>query len=153
MRPGPLTFTPVDTPNGERFRIEGQASVGKMLVTEPPEVPPTPGVSKSASPAGHVRFFTNDFASRTVLRWASFSATRRTCAVPEPQMDGRGGCPPNHSLCCYEPDVSETAKKLYDEALKLDDEELSVFALRMLDSVGEAPEVIEKARLEEVRAR
>jgi hypothetical protein len=49
---GPLTFTPVDTPDGKRFRIQGQASVGKMLVTEPPEVPPTPRVSKSASPAG-----------------------------------------------------------------------------------------------------
>ena len=41
--------------------------------------------------------------------------------------------------------MSETAKKLYDEALKLDDEERSVLALRLLDSVGEAPEVIEKA--------
>lgn len=55
--------------------------------------------------------------------------------------------------CCYDLDVSETAKKLYDQALKLDDEERSVLALRLLDSVGEAPEVIEKAWLEEVRRR
>jgi len=49
--------------------------------------------------------------------------------------------------------VSATAKKLYDEALKLDDEQRSLLALRLLDSVGEAPEVIEKAWLEEVRER
>ncbi len=49
--------------------------------------------------------------------------------------------------------MSETAKKLYDEALKLDDEERSVLALRLLDSVGEAPDVVEKAWLDEVRAR
>jgi putative addiction module component (TIGR02574 family) len=55
--------------------------------------------------------------------------------------------------CCYDLAVSEMAKKLYDEALKLGDEERSVLALLLLDSVGEAPDVIEKAWLEEVRAR
>jgi putative addiction module component (TIGR02574 family) len=55
--------------------------------------------------------------------------------------------------CCYNSPVSETAKKLYDEALKLDDEERSVLALRLLDSVGENPAIIEKAWLEEVRVR
>ncbi len=49
--------------------------------------------------------------------------------------------------------MSETAKNLYDEALKLDDEERSVLALCLLDRVGEAPEVIENAWLEEVWAR
>jgi putative addiction module component (TIGR02574 family) len=61
--------------------------------------------------------------------------------------------PDNTACCCYDARVSETAKKLYDEALKLDDEERSVLALRLLDSVGEAPEAVEKAWLDEVRAR
>ncbi len=49
--------------------------------------------------------------------------------------------------------VSVTAEKLYDEAMKLGTEERSLLALRLLDSVGDAPEVIENAWLEEARAR
>ena len=60
---------------------------------------------------------------------------------------------PAPGASCYDARVTETAKKLYDEALKLDDEERSVLALRLLDSVGEAPDVVEKAWLDEVRAR
>lgn len=68
-------------------------------------------------------------------------------------MGGRGACRAERSGWCHDLAVSDTARKLYDEALKLDDEERSVLALRLLDSVGEAPEVIEKAWLEEVRER
>ncbi len=49
--------------------------------------------------------------------------------------------------------MSEAGEKLYDEALKLATEKRSVLALRLLDSVGEAPDVIEKVWLDEVRTR
>lgn len=49
--------------------------------------------------------------------------------------------------------MSDAANKLYDEALKLDPEERSVLALRLLDSVGAPEESIEQAWLEEVRNR
>jgi putative addiction module component (TIGR02574 family) len=49
--------------------------------------------------------------------------------------------------------MSNTAENLYDEALKLDPEERSVLALKLLDSLGEPPEVIEHAWKEEIARR
>ena len=57
------------------------------------------------------------------------------------------------SATCYALLVNDPAEKLYDEALKLDPEERSVLALRLLDSVGEPEESIERAWAEEVRSR
>ena len=42
---GPITFTPVETTDGPRYRLEGQAVVGRVLTGEFP-------VSNVASPAG-----------------------------------------------------------------------------------------------------
>jgi len=43
---GPLTFSPLDTDNGKRFRIEGAPSIAKMLIEA--------GVSNSASLPGRI---------------------------------------------------------------------------------------------------
>jgi putative addiction module component (TIGR02574 family) len=44
-------------------------------------------------------------------------------------------------------------ERLYDEALKLDPDERSVLAMRLLDSVGESAQGIEQAWSDEIQRR
>jgi putative addiction module component (TIGR02574 family) len=49
--------------------------------------------------------------------------------------------------------MSGEALRLLDEALQLPEEDRAELALRLLDSVGEAPEGVERAWIEEAKRR